>query len=92
VPQHSHEVRVPRGSYRPTPRSHRARCATTDDDRELKSPALHGGGNLYREKVNRRSVNGFVARGEARASPESFKTIRRTIVLSPDYYLSVRRY
>src|ERR1700689_2517179 len=28
---------------------------------------------------------------EANASPESFKTIRRTIVLSPDDYLSVRR-
>src|ERR1700722_1357239 len=29
---------------------------------------------------------------EANASPESFNTIRRTIVLSPDDYLSVRRY
>ncbi len=37
--------------------------AATDHDREFESPAFHGRGDLYREKVNRRSVNGFVARG-----------------------------
>ena len=63
--QHAHEVGV-RAVHtgqltgRATPD-----VAAAHDDREFESPAFHGRGDLYREKVHRGSVNGFVARGRS---------------------------